>query len=66
MGTEVFWVALYVGSFILILNGGAELIGGSIKEKGEWECKKYATAFLRIGFGILFLIVGSVLIWFSN
>ncbi len=65
--TEVYWVALYVGSFILILNGFAEFIGRRIKENGrKLECKEHATAFLRIGFGILFLFVGGVLIWFSN
>ena len=68
MDTEWIWVwrGLYVASFVLILNGGAELIGGLIKEIGnKLECKKYATAFLRIGIGILFLIVAAVFITFS-
>ncbi len=69
MDTEWIWVwrGLYVASFILILNGGTELIGGLIKEIGnEWECKKYATAFLRIGTGILFLIVAAAFITCSR
>jgi len=64
---EAYSIALYVASLVLFVNGGAELIGGQIKENGKkLGCKKHATALIKIIFGIVLLIIAVVLITFSN
>jgi len=57
---QAFWLAINVAGIVLIFNGGAEFIGGAIKEKSKWECRKHATAIIRLIIGIILGILGAV------
>ena len=67
MDTEAYWIAFMVGAAVLLFNGFAELIGGSIKESGnKWEYKKYATALIKIIIGFVFVIIAAAFITCSR
>ncbi len=63
MDTEAYWIAFMVGAAVLLFNGVAELVGGLIKKIGnKWECKKYATALIKMIIGLVFVIIAAAFI----
>jgi hypothetical protein len=59
MNMQAFWLALYAGSFFLILNGFAEMIGELIKKKLKWVWNNHVTSLTKIILGIILLIVSA-------